>query len=61
MKTKEVMTGSIGDHMRDMEKLLAKYEDVERNMLVMDDYDGGQAHMVRLIISDLKELMWWTM
>jgi hypothetical protein len=30
-------------------------------MLVMDDYDGGQAHMVRLMISDLKKLMWWSM
>ena len=61
MKTKEVK-GSIGDHMRDIEKLLEKYEEIERNkMLVMDDYDGGQIHMVRLMISDLKSLMWWTM
>ena len=60
MKTKEVK-GSIGDHMRDIEKLLEKYEEIERRMLVMDDYDGGQAHMVRLMIGDLKKLMWWSM
>ena len=60
MKTKEVK-GSIGDHMRDIEKLLEKYEEIERKMLVMDDYVGGQAYMVRLMISDLKKLMWWSM
>ena len=60
MKTKEVK-GSIGDHMRDIEKLLEKYEEIERRMLVMDDYVGGQAYMVRLMISDLKKLMWWSM
>ena len=60
MKTKEVKE-VVGIHMRDVEKLLAKYEEIERKMLVMDDYDGGQAHMVRLMISDLKKLMWWSM
>ena len=60
METKEVK-GSIGDHMRDIEELLAKYEAIERSMPVMDDYDGGQMHMVRLMISDLKKLMWWSM
>ena len=47
--------------MNEMDKLLKKYEDIERKMLVMDDYDGGQMHMVRLIIDDLKKMMWWTM
>ena len=47
--------------MNEMDKLLKKYEDIERKMLVMDDYDGGQMHMVRLIINDLKKMMWWTM
>ena len=60
MKTKEVKE-VVGIHMRDVEKLLAKYEEIERKMLVMDDYDGGQANMVRLMISDLKKLMWWSM
>jgi len=44
--------------MHEVEQLLKKYEDVERRMLVMDDYDGGQIHMVRLIIEDLKKMMW---
>ena len=59
-KTK-VVKGSIGEHMRDIEQLLEKYEDIESRMLVMDDYDGGQMHMVRLMIEDLRKLMWWTM
>ena len=55
METK-IVTGSIGDHIRDIEKLLEKYEEIERKMLVMDDYDGGQMHMVNLIVRDLKKL-----
>ena len=46
---------------QEVERLLAKYEDMERRMLVMDDYDGGQMHMVREVIKDLRQLMWWTM
>jgi hypothetical protein len=60
MEATKQARGSIGDHMKDIEKLLEKYEEIERKMLVMDDYDGGQAHMVRLMISDLKKLIWWT-
>ena len=52
--------------MRDIEKLLEKYEEIERRMLVMDDYEGGGEgigglQLVRLMIGDLKKLMWWTM
>ena len=50
-----------GQYIHEVEQLLEKYEDIERRMLVMDDYDGGQMHMVRLIIEDLKKMMWWTM
>jgi hypothetical protein len=50
-----------GQYIHEVEQLLKKYEDIERKMLVMDDYDGGQMHMVRLIITDLKGMMWWTM
>ena len=50
-----------GQYIHEVEQLLKKYEDIERRMLVMDDYDGGQMHMVRLIITDLKGMMWWTM
>jgi hypothetical protein len=50
-----------GQYIHEVEQLLKKYEDIESRMLVMDDYDGGQMHMVRLIIADLKGMMWWTM
>ena len=40
----------------EIDKLLQKYQEVEAKMLVMDDYDGGQMHMVQLIIADLKKL-----
>ena len=46
---------------KDLERLLVKYETIEKTMLVMDDYDGGQMHMVREVIKDLRQLMWWTM
>ena len=49
-----------GQYIHEVEQLLKKYEDIESGMLVMDDYDGGQMHMVRLIIDDLKKMMWWT-
>ena len=42
--------------MNDIDKLLVKYEDIRERMLVMDDYDGGQMHMVNLIVRDLKKL-----
>ena len=50
-----------GEYIHEVEQLLKKYEDIESKMLVMDDYDGGQMHMVQLIIKDLKGMMWWTM
>ena len=37
-------------------ELLAKYEGIKESLLVMDDYDGGQMHMVDLIVRDLKKL-----
>ena len=42
--------------MKGLDKLLAKYESVKEQMLVMDDYDGGMMHMAELIITDLKKL-----
>ena len=39
-----------------LDQLLAKYKDIKDRMLVMDDYDGGQMHMVDLIVRDLKNL-----
>ena len=42
--------------MKEIDKLLAKYESVKEQMLVMDDYDGGMMHMAELIVRDLKKL-----
>ena len=56
----KAMESSYMDTISEMERLLAKYEAMEKEMLVMDDYDGGQMDMVRLMIEDLRKLMWWT-
>ena len=45
-----------GRTVRSLCYLLAKYESVKEQMLVMDDYDGGMMHMAELIITDLKKL-----
>ena len=37
-------------------KMQEKYEDIQQRMIVMDDYDGGQMHMVDLSVRDLKKL-----
>ena len=60
MQAKE-LTENMAKHIEEMERLLIKYEKIESTMLVMDDYDGGQMHMVQLIIKDLRNLMWWRM
>ena len=35
--------------------LLTKYEAMLEALIVMDDYDGGKAEMLRTVIEDLKE------
>ena len=37
------------------EKLIKKYEEELKNLIVMDDYDGGKAQAYREVISDLKK------
>jgi len=37
-------------------KMEKKYKNIQQNMIVMDDYDGGQMNMVNLIVKDLKNL-----
>ena len=44
------------DYIKDHEAMLAKYEAMEKALIVMDDYDGGQMHMVNDIVKDLKNL-----
>ena len=39
--------------MRD--KLIKKYEQELKNLIVMDDYDGGKAQAYREVINDLKK------
>ena len=44
-----------------LDRLLTKYEKMEKELIVMDDYDGGQMKVIREVVSDIKGLMWWTM
>lgn len=44
-----------------IDKLIAKYEKEYQDMIVMDDYDGGQKESLRMVIEDLKKTRWWTM
>jgi len=37
-----------------IDKLIAKYEKQYDEMIVMDDYDGGQKESLRVVIQDLK-------
>ena len=37
------------------EKLIEKYEQELKNMIIMDDYDGGKAEAYRIVIDDLKK------
>ena len=37
-----------------LQKLIAKYEKQYNEMIVMDDYDGGQKESLRVVIQDLK-------
>ena len=39
-----------------IDKLIKKYETIQKNTIVMDDYDGGMMHMVREILTDLKRV-----
>ena len=48
------------DYIKDHEAMLAKYEAMEKALIVLDDYDGGKMHMVREVIKDLRGMMWWT-
>ena len=59
MKNNELNTQElyrIAKTFKGLDELLAKYENLKERMLVMDDYDGGQMHMVDLIVRDLKNL-----
>jgi len=42
--------------MSELKRQIKKYEEQLRNMNVMDDYDGGAANQLRMVIDDLRKL-----
>ena len=42
--------------MNELTEQIKSYEEQLRNMIVMDDYDGGQAAQLRQVIDDLRKL-----
>ena len=41
---------------KNIDKLINKYELKVKSMTIMDDYDGGRAREMREIVSELKKL-----
>ena len=39
-----------------LDSLILQYEQELKGFIVMDDYDGGQAELLRVVIKDLKSL-----
>ena len=42
--------------MSELSKQIEKYQQQLRDMTVMDDYDGGAANQLRMVIDDLRKL-----
>tara|TARA_Y100000310_G_scaffold254519_1_gene261595 strand:- start:1125 stop:1316 length:192 start_codon:yes stop_codon:yes gene_type:complete len=42
--------------MNRLSEQIEKYQEQLRNMTVMDDYDGGAANQLRMVIDDLRKL-----
>jgi hypothetical protein len=42
--------------MSKLDKQIEKYQEQLRTMVVMDDYDGGAANQLRIVIDDLRKL-----
>ena len=42
--------------MNKLSEQIKNYEEQLRNMTVMDDYDGGAANQLRMVIDDLRKL-----
>ena len=42
--------------MSKLKEQIKSYEEQLRNMTVMDDYDGGAANQLRMVIDDLRKL-----
>tara|TARA_Y100000004_G_C8930460_1_gene419675 strand:- start:1362 stop:1568 length:207 start_codon:yes stop_codon:yes gene_type:complete len=58
--TNKNMREDVEEKQLNTEKLLAKYEKMRKDLIIMDDYDGGQAASLDMIIDDLRKSMWWT-
>jgi hypothetical protein len=41
---------------QELKRLILKYETMLDTLIVMDDYDGGEANMLRTILKDLKQI-----
>ena len=39
-----------------LDSLILQYEQELKELIVMDDYDGGKAEQLRVVIKDLKSL-----
>ena len=42
--------------MENIKRLILKYETMLDTLIIMDDYDGGEAKMLRTILKDLKDI-----
>ena len=42
--------------MKTIDLLITKYKAMKKTLLVMDDYDGGKAAMMDIILNDLKQI-----
>ena len=42
--------------MNRLSEQIEKYQEQLKNMTVMDDYDGGAANQLRMVIDDLRKL-----
>lgn len=47
-------TEAMNKHIHELKHLLQKYENIQKNTIIMDDYDGGKMNMVEKIVTDLK-------
>jgi hypothetical protein len=42
--------------MNELKKQIEEYQQQLRDMTIMDDYDGGAANQLRIVIDDLRKL-----
>jgi len=42
--------------MNKLSKQIEKYQEQLKEMVIMDDYDGGEANQLRMVIDDLRKM-----